>query len=73
VAQLNFKAIRREHRTAPVGPFNRCNRGPGQVFFQSDRLDLGQRVEAIEIDVGQGDPAAIFMDEHKGWAADIFP
>jgi hypothetical protein len=72
VPQLNFKAILWQHRTGPVGPFNRCNYRPGQVFFQSDRLDLAQRVKAIEIDVSQMEPAAIFVDKHKGRAADIF-
>lgn len=28
--------------------------------------------DAVEVNVGEGKPAAILMDQHEGWAGDLF-
>ena len=70
VAQLHFEAVIRQDFWRLVGPFD-CDDGrPCEVITKSNGFRLFRRVKTIQIDMCQGQPAAVFVQEHKGRTAD---
>jgi hypothetical protein len=70
MAQLHFEAVVRQDPGGLVGPFD-CNDGcSGEVIIESNSLRVFPRAEPVQIEMGQGKPTAIFMQEDEGWTAD---
>lgn len=72
MAQLHFQAVRREESQCFVGPFNGDDSRSGQIVIETDRFRVSQRIDTIQIEMGQREPATILVEEHECRAAHRF-
>jgi hypothetical protein len=70
MAQLHFEAVVRQDPGSLVGPFDRNDGCSREVILESNSLRVFPRAEPVQIEMGQGKPTAIFMQEDEGWTAD---
>ncbi len=70
MAQLHFEAVVRQDPRGPVGPFDRNDGCSGEVISESNGLSFFPRVQTVQIDMCQGKPTAVFVQENEGWTAD---
>ena len=72
MAQLHFEAVVRQDPGGLVGPFDRNDGCSGEVISESNGLRFFPRVKTVQIDMCQGKPAVVFVQEHESWTADDF-
>ena len=70
MAQLHFEAVVRQDPGGLVCPFDRNDGCSGEVIPESNGLRFFPRVKTVQIDMCQGKPTAVFVQEHEGWTAD---
>lgn len=70
MAQLHFKTVIRQDPGGLVGPFDRNDGCSGEVISESNALRFFPRAETVQIDMCQGKPTAVFVQEDEGWTAD---
>jgi hypothetical protein len=70
MAQLHFETVVRQDPGGLVGPFDRNDGCSGEVILESNSLRVFPRAEPVQIEMGQGKPTAIFMQEDERWTAD---
>ena len=72
MAQLHFEAVVRQDPGGPVCPFDRNDGCSGEVILESNGFRFFSRAEPVQIDMCQGKPTAVFVQENEGWTADGF-
>lgn len=71
MCQGDFQPILRQQCGKPIGPLDGGHGSVVEVFAQSDGRSFRFVAQAIEIDVDQREPAAVFVDQDEGRTADF--